>query len=120
MNLIKILVTTILALASAAAFAVVDVNKANQAELESIKGIGPSLSTKILKQRQSGAFKNWADMVERVPGIGDGNAARLSQGGLTVAGASFSPALNSAKAAQASKVDKSAPKAVKPAAPATR
>ncbi|MDP3227573.1 MAG: helix-hairpin-helix domain-containing protein, partial [Acidovorax sp.] len=33
---------------AAAAFAAVDVNKASAAELDGIKGIGPSLSTKIL------------------------------------------------------------------------
>jgi competence protein ComEA len=41
MNIAKTIVATVLALLSAAAFAVVDVNKATQAELESIKGIGP-------------------------------------------------------------------------------
>ncbi|MCU0968815.1 MAG: helix-hairpin-helix domain-containing protein [Rubrivivax sp.] len=71
------------------AFAALDVNQASQAELESIKGIGPSLSTKILDARKSGSFKSWADLQDRVSGIGPGNAARFSQAGLTVAGASF-------------------------------
>ncbi|MFO1326048.1 MAG: helix-hairpin-helix domain-containing protein [Rubrivivax sp.] len=66
------------------AFAAVDANRASQAELESVKGIGPGLSTKILAARQSGAFKDWGDLVERVSGIGPGNAARFSQAGLTV------------------------------------
>ena len=69
-----------------AAHAAVDVNKASQAELETVKGIGPGLSTKILEARKSGAFKDWHDMSERVAGIGPGNAARFSQAGLTVAG----------------------------------
>ena len=71
------------------AFAAVDVNRANQAELETIKGIGPGLSTKILAARKTSEFKNWADMVERVGGVGRGNAARFSQAGLTVAGNTF-------------------------------
>jgi competence protein ComEA len=71
------------------AFAAVDVNQASQAELESIKGIGPGLSAKILAARQSGSFKNWDDFVQRVGGVGPGNAARFSQAGLTVAGSAF-------------------------------
>jgi len=71
------------------AHAAVDANQANQAELETVKGIGPGLSAKILEARKAGAFKSWADMVERVPGIGAGNAARFSQAGLTVAGAGW-------------------------------
>jgi competence protein ComEA len=113
--MIRQLIAAALAVLALNAFAAIDANQANQAELESIKGIGPALSTKILKQRQSGAFKSWADMVERVPGIGEGNAARLSQGGLTVAGASFSSAPN---AAQPAKASKGATKAVKSASPA--
>ncbi len=74
-----------------AAWAAVDVNKASQAELESVRGIGPGLSGKILKAREAGSFKNWGDLVERVGGIGPANAARFSQAGLTVAGAGLDP-----------------------------
>jgi competence protein ComEA len=74
------------------AFAAVDVNRASQAELETVKGIGPGLSTKILKARETGAFRDWNDMVERVGGIGHGNASRFSQAGLTVGGAAYDPA----------------------------
>lgn len=83
----------------------VDLNKASQAELESVKGVGPALSGRILEARKAGPFKDWADVVERVPGIGPGNAARLSQGGLTVAGAAYTgaPATASDKSAKAGK-----------------
>lgn len=74
------------------AFAAVDVNQAGQPELESVKGIGPGLSAKIVEARKSGSFKDWSDFVERVPGIGEGNAARFSQAGLTVAGAPYAAA----------------------------
>ena len=47
MKIVNTIVATLLALISAAAFAAVDVNKANQAELEAVKGIGPSMSTRI-------------------------------------------------------------------------
>ncbi len=90
MNIIKAILTTALALLSAAAFAVVDVNKANQAELESIKGIGPSMSTKILDARKTGSFKDWSDLQSRVKGVRAGNSAKFSADGLTVNGAVFS------------------------------
>ena len=71
------------------ATAAVDVNRATQAELETVKGIGPGLSGKILEARKAGEFKSWADMVDRVGGVGAGNAARFSQHGLTVGGAAY-------------------------------
>ena len=71
------------------AFAAVNVNQATQAELETVKGIGPGLSGKILKARQASEFKSWGDLVERVSGIGPGNAARFSKAGLTVSGAPY-------------------------------
>lgn len=70
-------------------FAAVDVNMASAAELASIKGIGPGISTKILDERKKGQFKNWNDLVERVAGIGEGNAAKFSADGLTVNGMVF-------------------------------
>jgi len=95
--------------------AAVDANKASQAELETVKGIGPGLSTKILDARKAGAFKDWNDLVERVGGVGPGNAARFSQAGLTVDNTAFS-------AAPATAADKPARKAAKEAgaAPAKR
>lgn len=71
------------------ALAAVEVNQASQADLETVKGIGPGLSGKILEARKTGAFKSWADLADRVSGIGAGNAKRFSQAGLTVAGAAF-------------------------------
>jgi competence protein ComEA len=83
-----------------------DANRATQAELESVKGIGPGLSSKILKAREAGSFKNWGDLVERVGGVGPGNAARFSQAGLTVGGAAFDPAALPAKEPKAEKAAK--------------
>lgn len=86
---------------AAACFAAVDVNKANAAELDSIKGIGPAMSTKILDERKKGSFKDWNDFVERVKGVGEKNAAKFSTEGLTVDGATFkgAPAAPAAKPA---------------------
>ncbi len=86
------------------AFAAVDINRATQAELETVKGIGPSLSTKILEARKAGEFKSWGDMVDRVSGVGPGNAARFSQNGLTVAGVAYDNAAAAPKATR--KVEK--------------
>jgi len=61
----KILALTAL-LFSLSSFAAVDVNKASAAELDGIKGIGPSLSGKILKERNKGSFKDWPDLMHRV------------------------------------------------------
>ena len=77
------------ALFSLNAFAAVDANQASRADLETVKGIGPGLSAKIVDARKTGAFKDWNDLVERVGGIGPGNAARFSQAGLTVGGNSL-------------------------------
>lgn len=96
--MIRRLVIAALAAFAFNAMAAVEVNQASQAELETVKGIGPGLSGKIVEARKAGAFKSWADMVERVPGIGEGNASRFSQAGLTVAGAAFGGAAPKAAA----------------------
>ena len=89
--MIRRLIATLLAAVAFNAFAAVEVNQANQAELETVKGIGPGLSGKIVAARQQSAFKDWSDLVDRVGGVGPGNAARFSQAGLTVAGKPYSP-----------------------------
>ncbi|MFI4930949.1 MAG: ComEA family DNA-binding protein [Burkholderiales bacterium] len=67
----------------------VDANQATQAELESIQGIGPSIAAVILDERRKGAFKDWPDMINRVKGVGEGNAAKFSAQGLTINGAAY-------------------------------
>ena len=61
-----------------------EVNTANEAELDSIKGLGPSSTARILKAREQGPFKDWADLMQRVKGIKTSSAAKLSDAGLTV------------------------------------
>lgn len=69
------------------AFAEVDVNKADQAALDGIKGIGPATSKAIIDARSKGGnFKDWADFEARVKGVGDKSATKLSEAGLTVNG----------------------------------
>jgi competence protein ComEA len=81
-----ILAFAVMALTSLA-WAAVEVNKADQAALDGISGIGPTMSKAILAERgRHGEFKDWADLQARVKGIGDKNAAKFSEGGLTVNG----------------------------------
>ena len=125
--MIKKLLTALLSLLAAAAFAAVDVNKATQADLESIKGIGPVISTKILDERKKGGpFKDWEDVIVRVKGIGEGNASKFSGDGLTVNGAPYKVGAApmkkddkaAAKPAAADKTDTAKSKATKTAEPA--
>ena len=74
---------------AAMSFAAVDVNKATAAELDSIKGIGPAMSTKILDERKKSSFKDWNDFIGRVKGVGKNSATKLSTEGLTVNGDEF-------------------------------
>lgn len=98
----KKILAIVLALFAAAAFAAIDVNQADQAQLESVKGIGPAISGKILDERKKGAYKDWPDLIERVKGVGEGNAAKFSAEGLTVNGSAY----NGAPAAPAKKEPK--------------
>ncbi len=103
------LIAVLLAAFALNAFAAADANKASRAELETVKGIGPGLSGKIIKARETGQFKNWGDLVERVGGIGAGNAPKLSQAGLTVAGSTYDGSATApAKAGKAGKTAKAA------------
>lgn len=88
----KKIIAAFAALLAATAFAAVDANKASQAELEAIKGIGPVISTLIINERKKSEFKDWNDLVVRVKGVGDKSAEKFSEGGLTVNGATFTGA----------------------------
>ena len=91
-------------------WAAVDINTASEADLDSIKGIGPSTSAKILESRKTGKFKDWNDLIQRTSGIGAKRAAKLSSEGLTVNGEAF----KGAPVAQAAPPNKSAAKPVPP------
>ena len=93
-KLISFLFTLALALCSAACLAAaLDLNTASEAELDSIKGIGPGTSGKILDERKKGRFKDWADLIDRIKGIGPIKAAQFSAEGVTVGGELFQPSV---------------------------
>jgi competence protein ComEA len=79
--------------------ATLDLNSATEAELDSIKGVGPSLSRKILDERKNAPFKDWADVIRRVKGIRKAKAEKFSRDGVTVNGDAFiaTPATSPAK-----------------------
>ncbi len=85
----KRLLAALFACLAMSAFAAVDANKASAADLDAVKGIGPGISARIVEERNKAPFKSWDDFIERVKGVGEGNAAKLSAAGLTVGGASF-------------------------------
>ena len=87
--MIKKTVAALLAFFVVTCWAAVDVNTATAADLDSIKGIGPGTSGKMMEERKASPFKNWADLVQRVPGIGDKRASKLSAEGLTVNGEAY-------------------------------
>ena len=68
-----------------------DINQANQAELDSLKGMGPSLSAKVLQARADGPFRSWSDLMQRVSGVGRAKAKEFSDQGLTVNGKTLKP-----------------------------
>ena len=115
--MLKKILAVLAMLYAAACFAAVDVNKATAAELDGIKGIGPSISSKIVDERKKGNFKDWTDFIDRVKGVGEGNAAKFSAEGLTVGGATFKGAAAAPTAPAAAKEAK-ADAAKAPAKPA--
>jgi competence protein ComEA len=83
---------------TASAWAVVEINTADQAALDGIAGIGPATSKAILEERKkNGHFRDWADLEKRVRGIGEKNSVKLSAAGLVVNGQPRNPGATAAK-----------------------
>ena len=66
-----------------------EINQANEAELDSIKGMGPAMTRKVLVARADKPFTNWKDLMTRVTGIGKAKAQQFSEQGVLVNGQSF-------------------------------
>lgn len=66
--------------------AVVELTQATEAELDSVRGIGPGLSARLLAERARSPFRDWADLIARVKPMGPAQARRLSDAGLRVNG----------------------------------
>ncbi len=120
--MLKKILVLLMALYAAIAFAAVDVNTADATQLDSVKGIGPATAAKIVEERKKGQFKDWDDFVNRVSGVGEKSAVKLSEGGLTVNGATFKgmAAKPAAAATPAPASKPAAPAAATTPAPATK
>ena len=90
-DLWKVVCSGLLTLMCCHAALALDINQANEAELDSLKGMGPALSAKVIGARSQLPFKDWADLMRRVSGIRQNKAQQFSAQGLTVNGQSFSP-----------------------------
>ena len=83
----KLLILLACLTAGSLAQAQVDANYADQAALDGVKGIGPTISRAILDERKRrGRFKDWPDLEQRVPGMGERRSITLSAHGLVVEG----------------------------------
>jgi competence protein ComEA len=71
--------------------AALELNNAPQADLEMVKGIGPALSQRIIDERRKAPFKDWADALSRVSGLGSHLARQLSHQGVVVDGQPYEP-----------------------------
>jgi competence protein ComEA len=68
-----------------------EINQANAAELDSLRGMGPALSAKVLQARAQKPFESWRDVMKRVSGFGPAKAQQFSDQGLTVNGQPLKP-----------------------------
>lgn len=87
-----VLLLAALVVSISSALAAVDVNTADQAALESLKGIGPVKSKAIIDERtKNGPFKDADDLAKRVKGIGAKTVTKLEAEGMTIGGGSAPP-----------------------------
>lgn len=94
-NMLKTLLMLFVALSmslTATFAAAVEVNTADQAALESVKGLGPVKSKAIIDERaKNGPFKSADDLANRVKGLGQKSVANLEAAGLTIGGSTAPP-----------------------------
>ncbi|CAG4888023.1 ComEA family DNA-binding protein [Paraburkholderia gardini] len=102
-KLLMLCVALVLSL-SAGFAAAVEVNSADQAALESVKGIGPAHAKAIIDERtKNGPFKDADDLATRVKGIGTKSVVNLEAAGLTINGSTAPPSGAKATAPAAAK-----------------
>jgi competence protein ComEA len=88
-QLVHVVIAACLALISASVFAATEANLATEAELDSVKGLGPSSTARIMKERDQAPFTDWPDFLKRVKGFKPTKAQALSNAGLTVNGTPY-------------------------------
>jgi competence protein ComEA len=99
------------------AFAVaVEVNTADQAALETVKGIGPVHAKAIIDERtKNGPFKDADDLAARVTGIGPKSVKNLEAAGLTINGSTKPPSATASAKSAATAASKPAQSSMPPA-----
>ena len=66
-----------------------DVAHAREIDLDGLRGLGPATTRTLLQERERQPFRDWRDLMQRVPGIGPKKAAELSAQGLRVQGQAY-------------------------------
>ena len=96
------------------AFAAIDINSANQAELDKIKGVGPAKAKAIMDERKkNGPFKSLDDVATRVKGIGEKTVADWKKSGEVSIGGGSAAARAAAPKADAKKAEPAKAEAMK-------
>ena len=112
-----LLFATLLVTMSTAFAGPIDANNADQATLETLKGLGPVKSQAIIDERtKNGPFKDANDLAARVHGLGPKSVAKLEAEGLTIGGSSAPPTGASGKHEKAAAPAVSAPSVSPPPA----
>lgn len=81
---LRALAAVVLGLAWAGVSLALDANTATQDELQTIHGVGPALSARIVEARRVRPFTDLDDLKTRVRGVGDANLRRMREAGLRV------------------------------------
>ena len=84
--------TATLALASSLACAQpapIALEHARELDLDGLRGLGPATTRVVLQERERAPFRDWTDLMQRVPGIGSRKAQDLSAQGLRVQGQAY-------------------------------
>lgn len=93
----KVILFTLLLLLHFSAYAVVNINTASQAELESLEGIGPTKARAIIDHRKKNGAFNSIDELENVDGIGPSTLKRIRDQVILNGKSSTEPAVASDK-----------------------
>lgn len=68
-----------------------ELNQATEAELDSLRGMGPALNRRVRTSREVKSFSDWSDFMQRVSGMGRAKAQSFSDQGLTINAQPYQP-----------------------------
>ena len=68
------------------AWAAVNANTASADELQTVRGIGPTIAQRIVDERAKGPYKSLDDLQSRVKGVGNASVKKMAAAGLTTSG----------------------------------